>query len=88
MHFSDSQTLFHIIVCDALPAHHEKCLQSALETGQEAKIVQIDFSAAFDWVNHQRILYELCSVGIGCSLLSILTKFLSNRSQHIKAGCV
>ena len=39
-------------------------LQSALERGQEARIVQIDFSAAFDRVNHQGILYGLSSVGI------------------------
>ena len=32
-------------------------LQSALESGKEARIVQIDFSAAFDRVNHQGILY-------------------------------
>ena len=32
-------------------------LQSALESGQEARIVQIDFSTAFDRVNHQGILY-------------------------------
>ena len=38
-----------------------------------ARIVQIDFSAAFDRVNHQGILYRLCSVGIGDSVLSILT---------------
>ena len=44
--------------------------------------MQIDFSAAFDRVNHQGILYKLCSVGIGGSLLSILTQFLSDRSQH------
>ena len=48
-------------------------LQSALESGQEARIVQIDFSAAFDRVNHLGILYKLCSVGIGGSDLSILT---------------
>ena len=53
-------------------------LQSALESGQEARIIQIDFSAAFDRVNHQGILYKLCSVGIGGSVLSILTQFLSN----------
>ena len=39
-------------------------LQSALESGQEARIVQINFSAAFDRVSHQGILYKLCSVGI------------------------
>ena len=45
--------------------------------------MQIDFSAAFDRVNRQGILYRLCSVGIGGSVLSILTQFLSNRSQHV-----
>ena len=48
-------------------------LQSALESGQEARIVQIDFSATFDNVNHLGTLYKLCSVGIGGSVLSILT---------------
>ena len=58
-------------------------LQSAFESGQEARIVQMDFSAAFDRVNHQGILYTHCSVGIGGSVLSILTQFPSNRSQHV-----
>ena len=43
-------------------------LQSALESWQEARIVQIDFSAAFDRINHLGILYKLCSVGIVGSL--------------------
>ena len=58
-------------------------LQSALEMGQEARIVQIDFSAAFDRVNHPGILFKLCSVGVGGSVLSVLTQFLSNRSQYV-----
>ena len=58
-------------------------LWSALESGQKAPIAQIDFSAAFDMVNHLGILYKLCSVGIGGSVLSILTEFLSNRSQQV-----
>ena len=63
-------------------------LQSALKSRQEARIAQIDFSAAFDRVNHQGILYKLCSVGIEGSVLSILTQFLANRSQHVMVdGC-
>ena len=63
-------------------------LQSALESGQEARIMQIDFSAAFDRVNHQGILYKLSSVGIGGSVLSVLTQFSSNRSQYVLVdGC-
>ena len=70
--------------CDALLCLSHT-LQSALESGQEARIVQIDFSAAF---NHLGILYKLCSVGIGGSVLSILTQFLSNRSQQVIVdGC-
>ena len=41
--------------CDAL-LFVSHTLQSTLESGQEARIVQIDFSAAFDWVNHLSIL--------------------------------
>ena len=43
-------------------------LQSALESRQEARIVQIDFSSAFDRVNHQGILYKLaqCVLEVLC----------------------
>ena len=73
--------------CDALLCVSH-ALQSALESGQEALIVQIDFIAAFDRVNHLGILYKLCSMGIRGSVLSILTQFLSNRSQQVMVdGC-
>ena len=50
--------------------------------------MQIDFSAAFDRVNHLCILYKLCSICIGGSVLSILTQFLSNQSQYVMVdGC-
>ena len=71
--------------CDALLCVSHTLL-SALESGNEARIVQIDFSAAFDRVNHQEILYRLSSVGIGGSLLSVLTQFLSHRSHAVCFG--
>ena len=53
--------------CDAhLRVSHT--VQSEFESGQEARIVQIDFSGAFDRVNHPGILYKLCSEGIGGSV--------------------
>ena len=73
--------------CDALLCVSHT-LQSTLESWQETRIVQIDSSAAFDRVNHQEILYKLFPVGIGGSVLSTLTQFLSNRSQHVMVvGC-
>ena len=68
--------------CDALLCVSHT-LQSALNSGQEDRIEQIDFCAAFDRVNHQGILYRLCSVGIGGAVLSIPSQFLSNRSQFV-----
>ena len=63
-------------------------LESALESGHEAGIVQIDFSATFNRVDHHGILYRLCSIFIGRSVLSILTQFPSNRSPHVMVdGC-
>ena len=63
-------------------------LQSSLETGDEARIVQIDLSVAFDKVNHQGILYKLLTVGSGIYKLSIMTQFLSKQSQHVMVdGC-
>ena len=60
--------------CDALLCMSHT-LQSVLESWQEARIVQIDFSAAFDRVNHQGILYKLCSVGIGGSVFEYVDSF-------------
>ena len=57
--------------CDALLCVSHT-LQSALESGQEARIVQIDFTVAFDRVNHQGTFYKLSFVGIGGSVLSVL----------------
>ena len=77
-----------LATCDALLCLSHT-LQSALESGQEARIVQIDFNVASDRVNHQGIFYRLCSVGVGGSVLSyILTQILSDRSQRAMVdGC-
>ena len=61
--------------------------QSALESGQEARIVQIDFCVAFDRVNHLGVLYKISYVGIRGSVLSILVshacRVFTNPSQHV-----
>ena len=44
--------------CDALLSMSH-ALKNTLASGKEARIVQIDFSAAFDRINHQGILYKL-----------------------------
>ena len=78
---------FRLGTCDALLCMSHT-LQSALESEQEDRIVQIDFSAAFVRVNYLRILYNLCSASIGSSVLFISTPVLSNLSQHIMVAVV
>ena len=73
--------------CDALLCMTHT-LQNALEMWQNARMDQIGISAAFDRVNHQGILFKLCSVGVGGSVLSVLTQFLPNLSQYVVVdGC-
>ena len=45
--------------------------------------MHIKFSAAADKVVHQGMLYICFSVGIGGSVLLMLTEFLSNRLLHV-----
>ena len=50
--------------------------------------LHIDFCTTIDRVNHQVILYQICSGGIGGSVFSTLTQFISNRSQNVMVdGC-
>ena len=65
----DSQCGFRkdLSTTDAM-LHASHFLQSALDHGNEAKIVKIDFSAAFDRVNHKGLLFKFRSVVIGGSI--------------------
>lgn len=58
--------------------------QSALDGGGELALIQLDFSAAFDRVNHAGLLFKLCDAGVGGPVLSVLTNFLSGRTQRVK----
>ena len=68
--------------CDALLDISSSC-NDALNEGSEMLIVQIDFSAAFDRVNHAGLLYKLENAGVGGNFLKILEEYLSNRSQRV-----
>ena len=45
----------------------------------ESYIVQLDFTLAFDRASHSGLLFKLKSIGVGGSVLSICTEFLSDR---------
>ena len=68
--------------CDALLTISHT-VQKALDSGSEARLVGLDFSAAFDRVNHAALVFKLKQFGIGGSFLNILTEFLTNRRQRV-----
>ena len=72
---------------DALPTMNTD-VQDALNNGMEVRAVALDFSAAFDKVNHRGILYNLQNIGVGGKFLSLLKSFLTGRRQFVSVnGC-
>ena len=62
--------------CDAVLTISDK-VQRALDSGFEARMVGLDFSAAFDHVNHNALIYKLRQLSIGGPFLNILMDFLT-----------
>ena len=58
-------------------------LGKALDSGQEADIVYLDFSKAFDSVSHKKLLLRLRQYGIGGSLLNWFANYLKGRWQRV-----
>ena len=58
-------------------------VQKALDSGCEVHMVGLDFSAAFNRVNHKALVIKLRQLGVGGPFLSILTEFLSNRLRRV-----
>ena len=48
----------------------------------EERLVQSDFTAAFDRIYHCDLLYKLRSIGLG-QFLFIVSEFLSDKRQHV-----
>ena len=61
--------------------------QLELDRGGELALVQIDFSAAYDRVNHEGLVFKLREAGVGGMILKVFQKFLYSRTQRVKV-CV
>ena len=68
--------------CDCLLSMTHQ-LQSELDKGNECRVVLIDFSAAFDRVNHAGLIYKLSNLGVGGAVLSVISEFLTRRMQRV-----
>ena len=82
--FPDQQFGFRkgLGACDAVLTISNR-VQRALDSGSETRMIGLDFSAAFDRVNHKALIYKLQQLGIGGPFLNILKEFLTNRKQRV-----
>ena len=62
--------------------------QLELDRDGELALVQIDFSAAFDRVNHAGLVFKLQEAGVGGLILKVFQNFLSSRTQRVKVDGV
>ena len=63
-------------------------IQAALKDGMEVRAIAIDFSAAFDKVNHKGIVHNLQNIGVGGKFLELCRTFLLGRRQYVSVdGC-
>ena len=65
-----------------LLSHFEKILE-ILDNKANADVIYLDFSKAFDKVDHEILLKKLQSFGITGNILNWLKSFLSNREQYV-----
>ena len=62
--------------------------QLELDRGGELALIQIDFSVAFDMVNHWGLVFKLRDAGVGGLILKVFQNFLSSRTQRVKVDGV
>ena len=55
----------------------------SLSAGKQTDLILLDFSMAFDKVNHSKLLWELHKYGIRGNALNWIRAFLGNRSQTV-----
>ena len=53
----------------------------------EGRLVQLDFSAAFDRVSHCGLLYKLRCISVGGQFLSIISDLFSAKMQRVHLDC-
>ena len=56
---------------------------SALDAGKQVNAVYLDFSKAFDKVDHSILIKKLRMYGFGGKFLGLLASYLANRSQVV-----
>ena len=66
--------------------HYLDSVLTTLETGAQVDAIYLDFSKAFDKVDHVILLKKVENVGIRGKTLDWIKEFLTNRKQQVRVG--
>ena len=69
-----------------LLSHYDTIL-TQLEEGKDVDVIYIDFSKAFDKVDHTILLSKLKAIGLDGKILKWIESFLTNRKQVVVVDC-
>lgn len=58
-------------------------IADSLDQGQQTDVIVMDFSKAFDKVDHHKLVHKLKRLGIDNKVTSWIRSFLTNRSQQV-----
>lgn len=69
--------------CNTGLLHVTDDVLSATDRGDLTALVLLDFSKAFDTINHEVLVAILHYVGFDCTSIALITDYLLNRSQAV-----
>lgn len=67
---------------------YKNFILNSMESGLQVDSVYMDFSKAFDRVNHSLLIAKLKALGVAGSALSWIHSYVSNRVLYVRAGGV
>ena len=71
------------VSCETQLIQFTQDLYDTLNQGGQTDAIVMDFSKAFDKVDHQRLLLKLHRLGINTTVIAWIKSFLSGRSQNV-----
>ena len=81
--FHNQHGLRSRVSCETQLIQFTHDLYDTLNQGGQTDVIIMDFSKAFDKVDHQRLLLKFHRLGINTTVIAWIKSFLSGRSQNV-----
>ena len=81
--FHNQHGFWSRVSCETQLIQFTQDLYDTMNQGGQTDVIVMDFSKAFDKVDHQRLLLKLHRLGINRTVFAFIKSFLSGRSQNV-----